>query len=176
MASSAKILFLAALLVLCCSTPTEAFGPKRTRIQFYLHEIMNGTDPTAVPVAARSNYTGANPLAAMFGTISIMDNPLRTSRDANSTLLGRAQGLYAMASQSEVVLFMSATYSFTAGRNNGSSFSLVGLNHAMRPLREIPIVGGTGRFRLAEGYCTVRTVAIDGSNNIIGYNATLFHY
>ncbi|XP_038725581.1 dirigent protein 1-like [Tripterygium wilfordii] len=154
-----------------------SLGPQTNRQHpIYLHEILNGTDPTAVPVTARSNYAGTNPLGAVFGAISIMDNPLRTSRDPNSILLGRAQGLYAMASQSEVVLFMSATYWFTAGSFNGSSFSLVGLNHAMKPLREIPIVGCTGRFRLAKGYCMVRTIAMDGSNNIIGYNGTLFHY
>ncbi|XP_038724979.1 dirigent protein 23-like [Tripterygium wilfordii] len=180
MASTNKMVSLFALLVLCfaaSATTTKAQGPIRTDIEFYLHEIINGTDPTAVPVAARSNYTGTNPFAAIFGTIYVIDNPLRSSGDPNSTLVGRAQGLYIFASLSEPALFISATYTFVSGDYNGSSFSVVGLNKVRDPVREIPVVGGTGKFRFASGYSFLRTFSVDSlNNNIIGYNVTLRHY
>nr|DAD32026.1 TPA_asm: hypothetical protein HUJ06_010877 [Nelumbo nucifera] len=67
-----------------------------------------------------------------------MDNPLIATPDINSTLMGRAQGLYAMFSQ----------------QNN--SLSVVGRNPILNEVREMPIVKGTGVFRIACGYCLAK--------------------
>ena len=56
---------------------------------------------------------------------------------------------------------------------NGSTFSVVGRNPAMKEVREIPVVGGSGLFRLARGYCFVRTHSMDQNAAILGYNVTL---
>ncbi|XP_038678633.1 dirigent protein 22-like [Tripterygium wilfordii] len=176
MALTSKIVALALMLVTCCAT-TEARKPKVTKIQFYMHDIVGGSDPTAVRVAGRSNFTRPDPIGAMFGSLFVMDNPLTATPDPNSTVIGRAQGTYAMSSQhQEFSLLMTLTYGFTTGPYNGSTFSVLGRNPVMRGVREMPVVGGTGTFRLARGYCLATTQSMDQMDAVIGYNVTLIHY
>ncbi|XP_038687054.1 dirigent protein 1-like [Tripterygium wilfordii] len=179
MALPMKLALLTALVVVFCTTTTTTEAAKRkqtlTRIQFYLHEIRAGPKPSVVRVAGRPNFTSPNPILASFGSISIMDNPLLATPNPKSLPIGRAQGLFALSSMEEISILMSATYIFTAGPYNGSSFSLLGRNPALEPLREIPIVGGTGVFRLARGYCFVRTHAMSQTDAMIGYNVTLIY-
>ncbi|KAJ9163486.1 hypothetical protein P3X46_023148 [Hevea brasiliensis] len=178
MALESKLLLLFALLVFSFDhTAASKMKSKVTRMQFYMHDIVGGPNPTAVRVAGRSNFTGSNPMAAMFGSVFVMDNPLTATPNPNSTVLGRAQGIYAMSSQeSEFSLLMTLTYGFISGRYNGSSFSVLGRNPVMSAVREMPIVGGTGIFRLARGYCLAKTYSMDQMDAIIGYNVTLLHY
>nr|DAD36741.1 TPA_asm: hypothetical protein HUJ06_007382 [Nelumbo nucifera] len=56
-----------------------------------------------------------NPIASSFGSIYVMDNPFTTTPNINSTLMGRAQGLYAMSSQqSKFRLLMTLVYVFVS--------------------------------------------------------------
>ncbi|XP_042516860.1 dirigent protein 23-like [Macadamia integrifolia] len=170
-------LFLVFPVVVSSST-SEAQKQNVTNIQFYMHDVVGGSNPTAVRVASRSaNVTGlesSDPIAAMFGSTFVMDNPLTVTPDPNSTLIGRAQGIYAMASQKdEFSLLMTLTYGFTTGQYNGSSFSVIGRNPVMRKVREMPIVGGTGIFRFARGYCSAQTHSTSGMDAVIGYNVTI---
>ncbi|KAE8730899.1 putative ATP-dependent helicase HRQ1-like [Hibiscus syriacus] len=156
---------------------TAALKQKVTRIQFYMHDIVGGPHPTAVRVAGRSNFTGQDPMEAAFGSISVIDNPLTVAPNINSTSVGRAQGIYAMSSlEQEWSLLMTLTYAFTAGPHNGSTFSVLGRNPVMKEEREMPVVGGTGKFRLARGYCLARTYSMKEMDAVIGYNVTLLHY
>ncbi|KGN63770.1 dirigent protein 22-like [Cucumis sativus] len=176
MAVSSKILVISmAILVAVCST--EALDPNVTRIQFYMHDIVSGPNPTAIQVAGRqTNYAGTDPIAAMFGSVFMMDNPLTVTPELNSTLIGRAQGIYAMsAQQNEFSLLMTLTFGMTGGQYNGSSFSVVGRNPIMNEVREMPVVGGTGIFRLVRGYCLARTFSFRNMDAVIGYNVTLIH-
>ena len=177
MATPRKLVLLLFSL-LAFSTVTKARKKKLTRLQFYMHDIVSGLNATAVRVAGRlSNYTCSDPIAAMFGSVSVMDNPLTETPEPNSTLIGRAQGVYATASQhDEFSLLMTVTYSFTRGRFNGSSLSVVGRNPIMSEVREMPVVGGTRDFRLARGYCFARTYSMDQMDAVIGYNVTVLHY
>ncbi|XP_018809852.1 dirigent protein 22-like [Juglans regia] len=173
---AAHVLLIAALVVMASICTADALKTKRIRIQFYMHDIVGGPNPTAVRVAGRlTNYTGSDPIAAMFGSVSVMDNPLTVTPDPNSTVMGRAQGIYAASSQHrEFSLLMTLTYVFNSGPYNGSSFSVVGRNPVMSEVREMPVVGGTGIFRLARGYCFARTYSLDQMDAIIGYNVTLY--
>ncbi|EEF47713.1 dirigent protein 22 [Ricinus communis] len=176
MALETKLVLLFAFLLFSVSH-TEALKSKITRVQFYMHDIVGGPNPTAVPVAGRTNFTSQDPIAASFGSIFVIDNPLTVSPDPNSTVVGRAQGIYAMSSQQkEFSLLMTLTYGFITGPYNGSTFSVVGRNPVMSEVREMPVVGGTGIFRLARGYCMARTHSMDQMDAIIGYNVTLLHY
>ncbi|MQL91623.1 hypothetical protein Taro_024245 [Colocasia esculenta] len=151
--------------------------PPATTLQFYMHDRPGDTAVRVAP-ATPLNFSGdpSGGVAAMFGSVYVMDNPLTAAPGANSTLLGRAQGIYAMASrEDEFGLLMVLTYSFVRGPFNGSSFSVVGRNPIQQPVREMPIVGGTGAFRLARGYCMARTQAADGMDAVVAYNATIFH-
>ncbi|XWS51263.1 hypothetical protein CRYUN_Cryun12cG0161700 [Craigia yunnanensis] len=175
MAFASKFLLLIAFLA--AVNNTDALKQKVTQIQFYMHDIVGGPEPTAVRVAGRSNFTGQDPIAAMFGSVFVMDNPLTVTPNINSTLVGRAQGIYAMSSQeNESSLLMTLTYAFTSGSYNDSTFSVLGRNPVMSEVREMPVVGGTGKFRLARGYCLARTYSMKGMDAVIGYNVTLLHY
>ncbi|OMO58752.1 Plant disease resistance response protein [Corchorus capsularis] len=170
MAVTSKPLLLIAI-ILAAVYSTHALKQEVTRIQFYMHDIIGGPKPTAVRVAGRSNFSSPDPIAATFGSIYMMDNPLTATPNINSTLVGRAQGLYGMSSQEkELSLIMTLTYSLTTGPYNGSTFSVLGRNPVMNQVREMPVVGGTGKFRLARGYCLARTYSMKEFDAVIGYN------
>ncbi|XP_019153098.1 PREDICTED: dirigent protein 1-like [Ipomoea nil] len=171
-----------AILLAAYSSPTEAQNANVSTLQFYLHDIVSGPNPTAVRVAGPppSNATSSNPLASIFGSIYVFDDPLTATPELNSTLVGRAQGLYAAAAASlndEFALQMTVTYAFVSGPYNGSSITVAGRNPVMRDgPRELPVVGGTGAFRLARGYCLAKTYSMHGMDAVIGYNVTIIHY
>ncbi|XP_061342177.1 dirigent protein 23 [Gastrolobium bilobum] len=146
-----------------------------TNLQFYFHDTLSGQNPSAVRVAQPVDKNKSFP--TLFGAIMMADDPLTETHDPKSKIVGRAQGMYGSACQQEVGLLMSMSYSFTDGPYNGSSFVIVGKNSAMNPVREMPIVGGTGLFRMARGYAIAKTYWFDPTTGdaIVGYNVTLVH-
>ena len=106
------------------------------------------------------------------------DDPLTEGPEPTSKLVGRAQGLYGSACQQELGLLMALIYSFSDGIYKGSSISIAGMNRALNPVRELPVVGGTGVFRMARGYAEARTHWFDPATGdaIVAYNVTVFHY
>ncbi|OIV99564.1 hypothetical protein TanjilG_17374 [Lupinus angustifolius] len=146
-----------------------------TNLQFYFHDTLSGKNPSAVQVAQPIDKNRS--FSTLFGEITMADDPLTETPDPKSKLLGRAQGLYASSCQQELGLMMALSYSFIDGPYNGSSFTILGKNSAMNPVREMPIVGGTGLFRLARGYALAKTNWFDPTTGdaIVGYNVTLFH-
>ncbi|CAL5445031.1 unnamed protein product [Camellia sinensis] len=174
MALAMKHLIFFAIAILVVSQATEAKKLKQTQVEFYMHDTVGGPNPSAVRVAGRSNFTSSNPIAAMFGSIYMMDNPLTITPALNSTVMGRAQGIYGMSSQhDELSLLMTLTYNFITGPYNGSSFSVIGRNPIANEVREMPVVGGTGMFRLARGYCLAKTYSTNQMDAIVGYNFPL---
>ncbi|KAF5752027.1 Disease resistance-responsive (dirigent-like protein) family protein [Tripterygium wilfordii] len=144
-----------------------------TNLQFYFHDTFTGNNPSAIVVVSL-NSTKQNP--ATFGSIVMADDPLTVTPDPNSKLVGRAQGLYGSAGQTELSLIMDISLIFTDGFYNGSSLSISGINPASNPVREIPIVGGTGIFRMARGFAIARTYSFNLTSNdaVVGYNVTIF--
>lgn len=174
--SSQHLPLLLLLAILSSLRTLEA--SELSNLQFYMHDIVNGPNPTAIRVAPSQplNFTGPDLIRAMFGSIYVIDDPLTTTPDPKSAVLGRAQGIYAMTSLGdEFSLLMTLTYSFVSEPYNGSSISVVGRNPVMRDVREMPIIGGTGVFRLARGYCLARTHSSDGPDAVIRYNVTVLH-
>ncbi|EEF34115.1 dirigent protein 23 [Ricinus communis] len=145
-----------------------------TNLQFYFHDIVSGKNRTAIRVA-QSADTEKSP--TLFGALIMADDPLTEGPDPKSKLVGRAQGLYGSAGQNELCLIMAMNYAFTSGAYNGSSISILGKNSAMSPVRELPVVGGTGVFRMARGYAIARTHWFDITTGdaIVGYNLTVVH-
>jgi len=66
---------------------------------------------------------------------------------------------------------------FTAGKYNGSVLTVLGRNAPLNPVREMPVIGGSGLFRFADGYAFARTHWIDmGTGDaIVEYNVTVMH-
>ncbi|XP_045823060.1 dirigent protein 23 [Trifolium pratense] len=146
-----------------------------TNLQFYFHDTLSGKNPSVVKIAEPLDKTQS--YVTRFGTIFMADDPLTETYDPKSKLVGRAQGIYASSCQQEIGLLMSLSYVFVDGPYNGSTFTLVGKNSAANPVREMPIVGGTGLFRMARGYAIAKTHWVDLTTGdaIVGYNVTLIH-
>jgi hypothetical protein len=131
---------------------------KLTHLHFYFHDIVSGPKPTAVQVA---HAAMTNTSSTGFGFVVVLDDPLTILPENTSKVVGRAQGIYASASQSEIGLLMVLNYVFIEGKYNGSSLSVLGRNTILSKVREMPIVGGSGVFRFARGYAQARTYTFD---------------
>ncbi|OAY53458.1 dirigent protein 22 [Manihot esculenta] len=146
---------------------------KTTHLHFYFHDIVGGKNSTVVRIAGPPNSSIAN-----FGNTMMMDDPLTEGPEITSKLIGKAQGLYAIAAQNDFSLLMVVNYVFTEGDYNGSSISILGRNHIFDDVREMPVVGGSGAFRLAHGYALAHTVQIDMETGdaTVEYNIYVTHF
>ncbi|KAK6946403.1 Dirigent protein [Dillenia turbinata] len=117
-----------------------------TNLQFYLHDTLSGSNPSAMRVA---EATITKTSQTQFGSLMMADDPLTVGPEPTSKLIGRAQGMYGSAGQSDVGLIMALSYNFLEGEYKGSSISINGFNPALQEDRELPVVGGTGVFRMS---------------------------
>ncbi|KAK4281787.1 hypothetical protein QN277_013239 [Acacia crassicarpa] len=158
-------------------TPTK-IGLRRERLShlhFYFHDSLGGPNPSAVIVA---EAPATNASKTLFGAVVMMDDPLTAGPELNSKTVGRAQGIFASASQSEVGYLMVLTFGFSHGKYNGSTLSVLGRNTIMSEVREMPIVGGSGLFRFARGYAQAHTHSLNFKERaaVVEYNVYVFHY
>jgi len=153
---------------------------KLTHIHFFLHDIVTGPKPTVV-ISAESPLNGKSKSPLPFGSIVVLEDPLTVGPDLKSTQIGKAQGFYLTVSQEAVLeleLVMGMTFAFTEGKFNGSTLSVLGRNTIGAPIREMPIIGGTGEFRFARGFIQAKTHSVDlhlGDAHV-EYNVYVFHY
>ncbi|KAK7311927.1 hypothetical protein RJT34_10403 [Clitoria ternatea] len=151
---------------------------KVTHLHFYLFDILSGAKPSAVEVA-RPNITVGAKSATPFGHVYAIDDPLKDGPNADSKVIGNAQGLYLSSSQGDqLTLVMYADFGFTTGKFNGSSISVFSRNPVTETKRELAVVGGRGTFRMARGFAHVRTHYLNTTNGdaILEYKVTLLHY
>ncbi|CAL5402254.1 hypothetical protein ACSBR2_003647 [Camellia fascicularis] len=148
---------------------------KLTKLNFYLHDTLSGKNPTAVKVA-QANMTFKSP--TLFGLINMIDDPLTVGPEPSSTEVGRAQGFYGSAGLDKLGLIMTMNLYFTTGKYNGSTLSVVGRNSVMELYREMPIIGGSGVFRLARGIATAKTYFLNTATGdaVVEYNVDVLHY
>ncbi|KAI4297734.1 hypothetical protein L6164_037606 [Bauhinia variegata] len=146
----------------------------KTTLKFFFHDTLSGKNPTAIRVAQPLQPYQSS---TFFGVMMMTDDPLTVTSDPKSKLVGRAQGFYGSAGQEEIALLMAMSLSFTDGVYNGSTISVLGKNPIMNPVRELPVVAGTGLFRMARGYAIANTRWYDATTGdaIVAYNVTLFH-
>ncbi|KAL0397596.1 UNVERIFIED_CONTAM: Dirigent protein 19 [Sesamum calycinum] len=129
---------------------------KVTKFHFYYHNSRNpDKNLSAVQVAKGPPLFSDNP--PYFGVLTITDDPLTVGPDISSKRVGYAQGFYATSSLEEVSMLMGAAFVFTEGKYNGSTVVVLGRNPIGEQYRELPIIGGTGVFRLARGVVTLQT-------------------
>ncbi|XP_071721386.1 dirigent protein 22-like [Rutidosis leptorrhynchoides] len=154
---------------------SEAISMKRmektTHFHFFFHDIHSGKNPSAIKIAGTQD-------SSLFGDTYMMDNALTEGQNVSSKMVGKAQGMYAFAAKNEAALLMVVNYEFSYGEFNGSSISVLGRNPVFSDVREMPIVGGSGRFRYASGYALAHTVYFDPktSDAIVEYNLYVKHY
>ena len=148
---------------------------KLSHFRFFWHDIMSGKNPTSVtvvPLPLKLNTSTS------FGLVNIIDNPLTLGPKMTSKLVGNAQGFYASTSKDDFSLFMAMTFAFIEGNYNDSTITILGRNSALNKVREMPIVGGTGRFRFARGYAQTKTYQYEtkSQDTTVEYNVYVFYY
>ncbi|RYR51615.1 hypothetical protein Ahy_A06g026591 isoform B [Arachis hypogaea] len=148
---------------------------KLSHLHFYFHDILSGQNPTAVRVA-QAAMTATSP--TFFGAVMMADDPLTVGPEPNSKVIGKAQGIYASASQKDLGLMMMLNFAFMEGKYNGSTVSLLGRNAVFSGVREMSIVGGSGVFRFARGYAQAKTFWLNTTSGdaIVEYNVYVLHY
>ncbi|KAI3467156.1 hypothetical protein Pfo_023819 [Paulownia fortunei] len=119
---------------------------KVAKLHFYVQDALGGPNATIWEVA-RAEITSVSP--TMFGQVRVLDDLITAEPDRNSEKLGRAQGLITSADLRESGLAMNINFVFTAGEYNGSTLCILGRNPIDSRNRELPVVGGTGVFRMA---------------------------
>ncbi|CAN6362462.1 unnamed protein product [Urochloa humidicola] len=150
------LLFAAAVALITSTPPAAAADAGLTTFKVYFHDIVGGTSPTAIRIAQAPT---SNSSSTFFGAVVAIDDPLTTGPTrAAGTEVGRAQGTYTFADQTTFGLLMVMNFVFTGGDYNGSSLAIMGRNEVMSDVREMAIVGGSGKFRMARGYVQAHTI------------------
>lgn len=149
----------------------KAMKQKLSHFRLYWHDVLNSSTPSSIPIVKPVTKTG-------FGQVNMIDNALTLGPELGSRVVGKAQGFYALASQEEVGLLMAMNFFFTTGKYNGSSITILGRNSVLNEVREMPVIGGAGLFRLARGYVQARTHAFDPSTGdaTVEYTIYVFHF
>ncbi|XP_064969051.1 dirigent protein 22-like [Musa acuminata AAA Group] len=147
---------------------------KVSHLHFYFHDVVSGSNVTAVAVARPPN---AQP-PTLFGVVTVMDDLLTEGPEPTSRPVGRAQGLYAAAGLQETGFLQAMNLVFVGGKYDGSVLTVLGRNAPFHAVREMPVVGGSGLFRFARGYAVARTHRLDMStgNAIVEYDVYVMHY
>ncbi|RAL43070.1 hypothetical protein DM860_009852 [Cuscuta australis] len=158
------------------SIPPKTLGLKKEKLshfRFYWHDVLSGKNPTSVMVITPPGNSTTG-----FGYANMIDNPLTLRPELTSDCVGRAQGLYASASQQRIEFLMVMNFSFIEGKYNGSTLTVVGRNPALDAVREMSVVGGSGLFRFARGYVQARThwLDLETGDATVEYNAYVLHY
>ncbi|KAK6156031.1 hypothetical protein DH2020_010279 [Rehmannia glutinosa] len=147
-----------------------------TKLHFYYHDTLTG-DKRTIWKVAESDITCKSPTS--FGLIYMVDNLLTVGPEPDSQVVGRAQGTAGFADLHNIALQMGLNFLFTEGKYMGSTISVLGRNPvAEETCRELPIVGGTGVFRMARGAVITSTYSFDKStsNGIIEFTFYITHY
>ncbi|GMP37592.1 hypothetical protein CsSME_00009201 [Camellia sinensis var. sinensis] len=133
---------------------TTKADQKVTKLHFYFQDLRDIT----TTIVAQSNTSLTSP--TFFGLIYMVDDPLTVGPSQASKAVGRAQGL------------------FTDGTYNRSTLTVLGSNPVTQTKRELPVIGGTGVFRLARGVALLNTYFLNAAlgNAIVEYTVIVQHY
>ncbi|KAL7206910.1 hypothetical protein ACSBR2_019586 [Camellia fascicularis] len=151
---------------------TTKTDQKVTKLHFYFQDLRDIT----TTIVAQSNTSLTSP--TFFGLIYVVDDPLTVGPSQASKVVGRAQGLYGFSSKEDMRLIMAIDIVFTDGTYNGSTLTVLGSNPITQTKRELPVIGGTGVFRLARGVALLNTYSLNAAlgNAIVEYTVIVQHY
>ena len=156
---------VAALAMAAGPAAAAARGGRRViHLRFYMHDITGGPGQTAVQVVKGPGPAHPVMPGSHFGDTTVMDDALTEGASAASRPVGRAQGTYTLASLREPALWVSMTVALTGGAYNGSTIAVLGRDDTGADVRELAVVGGTGKFRMATGYVLWKTSSAKGAD------------
>ncbi|XP_020151289.1 dirigent protein 15-like [Aegilops tauschii subsp. strangulata] len=177
------ILTILVLSLQCnASVASPLVRDKETNILFYLHNIHAEKDSSSVLVAQNANAMAHARGIVAFSSVYVFDDVITKGPSITSKVLGNAQGMYVGTAKDGYTILMVIDVEITTGPFNGSSFVLFSRN-PLRSTRELPVIGGRGAFRMAQGYGMLRMVSVHcltstnpPSGDVIEYNVTLWHH
>lgn len=152
----------------CPKTEEEKFKKmlqakeKIVKLHFFLQDVLGEPNATVHEVA-RAQITSDS--STSFGQVRVLDDLITAEADRNSEKLGRAQGMITLSGLDESAITMNLNFYFTSGEYSGSTLCVVGRNPISSKNRELPVVGGTGIFRMARGYSISNTYSYDAATN-----------
>jgi hypothetical protein len=166
------------ITVLCSIVATSAHGTEcgckqKQVIKFYVHDnLLQKEGNTAYIIAG----PGGNITHLQQGSLVAINDLITEGPDPHSRKLGNAQGVYLLSVTFPELphIYQQFTSVFT-DKWNGSTIAYQGDDGNLLPVREIAVVGGTGEFRSASGYCFIRTVKqTDNFSYILEFETHLF--
>ncbi|KAK8567990.1 hypothetical protein V6N13_105932 [Hibiscus sabdariffa] len=181
-------LVLALILGVCTTIPCHAYysqskpyvppTEKVAQLHFFFHDTISGKDPSAVLVAHPNFTTAFNNTPIPFGSVFATDDPITVGPNLTSGVIGNAQGLWASTGQDVLDLVVYWDIGFNQGKFNGSSISIFSRDPITQPEREVAVVGGRGKFRMAKGFAKLKTYFADFSTGdaIVECNVTVIHH
>ncbi|XP_022136195.1 dirigent protein 19-like [Momordica charantia] len=165
------ILCLASSISMTLLLSVEA---KKTKFTIYFQDYAFGPNTTFFPVVglpgSTLNYTD-------FGTFFVTDDSITATPNEDALSIGRAQGIYVVTGLDGRNLLVLLSLVFTGGKFNGSSIEIQGTSRQFDLNRELPVVAGTGKFRLTRGFINTDTVSFDAARgySVIQVNVTLIY-
>ncbi|XP_015694502.2 dirigent protein 1-like [Oryza brachyantha] len=162
-----SLLLLLLLLACAAPLPLQLRAADTPTIRLYMHDVVSGSGATAVQVIkGPASSSGNGGVSTGFGDTTVIDDALTETSSPTSREVGRAQGFYMVASQSSPALMMCINLYFTSGDNNGSTIAVMGHDDTAAAVRELSVVGGTGKFRMATGYVVWKTATMTPSDGV----------
>ncbi|KAH6770368.1 hypothetical protein C2S52_015171 [Perilla frutescens var. hirtella] len=155
------------ILYLFIATPNASariLGKEKVaRIHVYVHDRRAGGSNATVFTVANASITATSPTG--FGSVRVVDDLVTVGPDIKSAEVGRIQGMTTSADLKVNAVAINLNFVFTSGKYNGSTVSIAGRNEVLLPQRELPVIGGTGLFRLARGYAITSSYSFDVATN-----------
>ncbi|XP_010046344.3 dirigent protein 2 [Eucalyptus grandis] len=169
-----KLLLLSTYSILMHSYSSKATvqHPHTTKLVLYFQDIIAGPNANDIPVVG---IPGKLWSFSQFGTVFVVDEPITETPDPNSAMVGRAQGMYVIASLDGSNVKTVFSIVFTNQAYNGSTLELQGAGKQLQRVLEFAVVGGTGKFRFARGYTTLETISFSQGHGVIQFNVTVRH-
>ncbi|PWA51443.1 disease resistance-responsive (dirigent-like protein) family protein [Artemisia annua] len=150
---------------------------RKTQLHFFLHDTISGNNPSSVLIAKPKGTVVQQGDINPFGTVYVFDDPLTEGPGMNSKVIGNARGLYASTSRgSDLTLLFNGDFEFTSGEFNGSSISVFSRDPLVVS-KEVAVVGGRGKFRMAQGFILLNAVFFNATlgDAILECHVTIFH-
>ncbi|XP_047954013.1 dirigent protein 21-like [Salvia hispanica] len=153
----ALTLIISTLLSIAAAAPwaqTLTKGNKNiTKLHFYVHNLDGGPKlpNNTVFLVANASITATSP--TRFGHVDVFDDLVTAAPDIRSEQVARVQGTAAYAGLQSFAIALNAHFYITSGEFNRSTLGVAAHITVMDRSREVPVIGGTGAFRLARGYC-----------------------
>lgn len=150
-------------------------------LKLYSHFFLEGEKQSWYEVANSSTVSGG---AASFGKVWVVDDKVTVGKAFDSLEVGRLQGVITSVDMRKRTLALNLNFYFTDDYKEmkGSTLSILGRDRGIFAEQEYPVVGGTGRFRDANGYALSKTTEfIDVSSGrvldgVVEYTFELSYY